>query len=50
MDIVMYDCPNPTCHFEGKIENHCEPKELVEALVFNCLKCHSRMKLRKGNN
>ncbi len=43
--IVFYGCLK--CGFKGKIENHCEPEELVEALVFNCPKCHSRMKIRK---
>ncbi len=46
-EIVYYDCLNPACDFEGKIESHCQPKALVETLRFNCPRCHSKMKRRK---
>lgn len=46
-EICNYDCSNPDCDYEGKIESHCQPRELVDALVFKCPRCHSRMRRRK---
>ncbi len=45
-EIVFFDCSNPNCDYEGKIESHCQPKELVDVLAFRCPRCHSKMKRR----